>query len=111
MQAGKCRLLATSGAKRNRFVTDVPTLVEQGYKGMALNEWFGFFLPKAPAETVQRLNAAIRTALAQPYVVEGLAAVGLEAQACSPQELAAMLRADTERWRAIVKQVGFTAEG
>ncbi len=111
VQAGKCRLLATSGAKRNRFVPGVPTLVEQGYKDMALNEWFGFFLPaKTPADIVQRLNAAIRAALAQPDVVEGLAQVGLEAQATSPQELAAMLYADTERWRAIVKKVGFTAE-
>ena len=111
VQAGKCRLLATSGAKRSRFAPGVPTLVEQGYKDMALNEWFGFFLPaKAQPDTVQRLNAAIRTALTQPDVIDGLAQSGLEPLATSPQELAAMLHADTERWGAIVKKVGFTAE-
>ncbi|MES2186200.1 MAG: Bug family tripartite tricarboxylate transporter substrate binding protein [Pseudomonadota bacterium] len=111
VQAGKCRLLATSGAKRSRFTPSVPTLVEQGYKDLAYNEWFGFFLPaKTAPDTVLHLNTAIRAALAQQDVIDGLAAMGLEAQATSPQQLAAMLQSDTERWRAVVKTVGFTAE-
>jgi tripartite-type tricarboxylate transporter receptor subunit TctC len=109
--AGKCRLLATSGATRNKFAPGVPTLLEQGLKDMAFNEWFGFYLPaKAPADVVQRANTALRAALAARETVDGLELMGLEARASSPAELAAMLRADTERWAPLIKSIGFTAE-
>lgn len=109
--AGKCRLLAVSGASRNKFAPTVPTLVEQGMKDMTFNEWFGFFLPaKAPADVVQRANAALRAALAAPETVEGLELMGLESKSSTPGELAALLKADTERWGPLIKTIGFTAE-
>jgi tripartite-type tricarboxylate transporter receptor subunit TctC len=109
--AGKCRLLATSGEKRSRFAPDVPTFAEQGYKDLVFREWFGFYLPGKPeAAVVARANAAIRAALAAPETVEGLATMGLEAASSTPEELAALQRADTERWGPIVKTIGFTAE-
>lgn len=111
LAAGKCRLLATSGAARNRFVPAVPTLTEQGLKDMAFSEWFGLFLPGgAAAPVVQRANAALRPALAAPEVVEGLAAMGLQASSSTPAELAARLKADHDRWGPIVKSIGFTAD-
>ena len=110
--AGKCRLLATSGAKRNRFTPGTSTLIEQGFKDMAFSEWFGFFLPaKAPQDVVQRLNAAIRTALASQDVIDGLAISQLEVLPTTPAQLAAMLKADTELWGPLVKAIGFTPEG
>jgi tripartite-type tricarboxylate transporter receptor subunit TctC len=112
VNAGKCRLLGTSGATRNRFAPNVATFTEQGLKDMAFSEWFGFYLPAgASAEVIQRTNAALRSALAAPEVIEGLAAVGLESKSSTPTELAAMLKADSERWGPIVKAIGFTAEG
>ena len=109
--AGKCRLLASTGATRNRFAPNTPTLVEQGLRDMAFSEWFGFYLPgKAPADVVQRANTALRAALADKETVDGLALMGLEAKSSTPAELAAMLKADTERWGPIVKSIGFTAE-
>ncbi len=109
--AGKCRLLATTGAQRNKFAPNVPTLLEQGLKDMAFNEWFGFFLPaKAAPEVIQRANSALRTALAEREVIEGLEVMGLEAKSSSPTELGAMLKADTERWGPVVKAIGFTAD-
>ena len=108
---GKCRLIATTGAQRNKFAPSVPTLVEQGLKDMAFSEWFGFYLPgKATADVVARANTAIRAALAAPETVEGLELMGLESRSSSPAELAALLRADTERWGPLVKAIGFTAE-
>lgn len=110
--AGKCRLLATSGAKRGKFTPNIPTLQEQGFKDLAFTEWFGFFLPaKAPADVVQRLNAGIRSALASQDVIDGLAVSYLEVAPTSPAQLAAMLKADTELWGPLVKSVGFTIEG
>jgi tripartite-type tricarboxylate transporter receptor subunit TctC len=109
--AGKCRVLGCTGAQRSKFAPNVPTLLEQGLKDMVFNEWFGFFLPaKAAPEVVQRANAALRTALAEREVIEGLEVMGLEAKSSTPAELGAMLKADTERWRPLVKSIGFTAE-
>ena len=109
--SGKCRLLSTSGPKRSKFTPGTPTLVEQGFKDFAFTEWFGFFLPaKASQEVVQRLNAAIRSALATQEVIDGLAVSYLEVLPTSPAQLAGMLKADTERWKPLVKAVGFTPE-
>ena len=109
--AGKCRLLAATGGSRSRFAPDTPTLVEQGLRDMAFSEWFGFYLPgRAPADVVQRANAALRAALADKETVDGLAVMGLEAKSSTPAELSALLKADTERWGPIVKAIGFTAE-
>jgi len=111
VQGGKARFLATSGAQRNRFAPNVPTLAEQGFKELVFNEWFGFYMPgKTPVDLVTKANTDIRAALAAPDVIEGLAAMGLEAKSSSPAELAALLKADTARWGPIVKQIGFTAE-
>ncbi len=108
---GKARLLATSGATRNKFVPGTSTLVEQGLKDLVFGEWFAFYLPgKASPDAVQKAHAAIHAALADPGVVSGLAAMGLEARSSTPAELAALLKADTEKWGPIVKAIGFTAE-
>ncbi len=109
--AGKCRLLAATGATRSKFAPDTPTLLEQGLKDMAYSEWFGFYLPgKAAPDVVQRANSALRAALADKDTVDGLALMGLESRSSTPAELAAMLKADTERWGPIVKSIGFTAD-
>lgn len=109
--SGRCRVLAATGAQRNKFAPDVATLAEQGFKDLVFSEWFGFYLPgKAPGDVVQRANSALRTALAAPDVIDGLAVMGLEAKSSSPGELEAMLKADSERWGPIVKSIGFTAD-
>jgi len=110
--AGKCRLLGATGAKRSQFAPQTATFAEQGMKDFVYSEWFGFYVPaKTPADIVNRMNAALRVALAAPETVSGLAVMGLEAQSSSPAELAARLKADTERWAPLVKTIGFTAEG
>ncbi len=114
VNAGKCRLLATTGAQRSKFAPQTPTLVEQGFKDMVFGEWFGFFLPSSPVkptpEVVARANAALRIALADRETIEGLELMGLEAKSSTPTELAAMLKADFEKWGPLVKAVGFTAD-
>jgi len=111
LASGKVRILATSGTKRNRFAPDVPTFAEQGMKDLAHSEWFAFFLPAgASAATVNRLNAAMKTALAQKDVIDGLGTFGLEAMSSTPAELADLIKRDTAKWAPIVKQVGFTAD-
>ena len=109
-KAGKVRVLAVSGAERNAFLPAVPTLREQGMS-VAVREWYAFFLPaRAGAETARRASAAIRPVLAEPEVVEFGKQFGLEAQASTPQELAALLKTDAAEWGGLVKQTGFTAD-
>ena len=111
LASGKVRILGVSGSKRSRFAPDVPTYEEQGIKDCTHSEWFAFLLPaKTPAETVNRLNAALKTALAHKDVVDGLATFGLEAMSSTPAELADLVKKDTAKWGPIVKAIGFTAE-
>ena len=111
LPTGKVRILATSGAKRSRFAPDVPTFAEQGLKDMVHSEWFAFYLPgKASPELVGRMNAALKAALGQKDVIDGLATFGLEAMSSTPAELAELIKRDTAKWAPIVKQVGFTAD-
>lgn len=111
LAGGRVRLLGTSSATRSKFSPNVPTFAEQGLKDLVFSEWFGLFLPPgATPEVVSRANAAVRPALAAPEVVEGLAAMGLEAMSSTPTELAVRLKADHDRWGPVVKGIGFTAD-
>jgi|UniRef100_UPI0035B305B3 tripartite-type tricarboxylate transporter receptor subunit TctC len=111
LATGRIRILATSGSKRNRFAPDVPTYAEQGFKELTHSEWFAFFLPpKADAALVNRMNSALKTALASKDVVDGLAVFGLEAMSNNPAELVELLKQDTAKWAPIVKSIGFTAD-
>ena len=74
-------------------------------------EWFGFFAPGGtPDGVVQRINQALRVALEQKNVVDGLAVMGLEATSSTPDQLAKLLRDSYDRWGPIVKKIGFTAD-
>ena len=111
LPTGKVRILGTSGAGRSRFAPEVPTFAEQGLPDLTHSEWFAFFLPaKASPDVVSRLNAAMKFALAQKDVIDGMAGFGLEAMSSTPAELADLLRKDTAKWAPIVKRIGFTAE-
>ena len=111
LKGGKLRLLATSGAQRSKLAPDVPTYTEQGIK-IQLGEWYGFFLPaKAPPAVVQRAATAIRAAVAAPDVVDAFLALGIEAAANTPAELAKAVKDEGAAWGPIVKRVGFTPEG
>jgi len=111
VKSGKLRVLATSGAQRSRFLPDVPTYAEQGFKDLVMSEWYGFFLPpKAAPDLAQRAAAAIRAAVQAPEVVEAFAQLGVEAGANTPAEMAKAVRDENAAWGGIVKKVGFTPE-
>jgi tripartite-type tricarboxylate transporter receptor subunit TctC len=111
IKTGKLRSLALTSPKRSPFVPDVPTLAEQGYPDIALQEWLGWFVPaKTPTDVVKNLNAQVREGLQSPELQEALAKNALAAQYQSPEEFAAMLKADMAHWGPIVKATGFKAE-
>lgn len=111
VKTGRLRVLGTSGPQRSRFLPDVPTFTEQGFKALEQVEWYGFFLPgKAAPDLVQRAAAAIRAAMGAPDMVEALGQYGLEVAVTSPAELAKAVKDEHAAWAPIVKRVGFTPE-
>jgi tripartite-type tricarboxylate transporter receptor subunit TctC len=108
--SGKLRILAVTSAERSRFLPDVPTMREAGYD-VAFDSWIGVFAPaRTPAAAVRRLNAAIGGAVRLPAMIESLAKMGNEPRFQPPDQFAATVKADLERWGPVVKASGFVAE-
>jgi tripartite-type tricarboxylate transporter receptor subunit TctC len=111
VKTGKLRVLATSGPTRSRFLPDVPTYTEQGFKALEQVEWYGVFMPaKTPQALVDRASASIKEFLAAPEVAEAFAPFGLEPTYQSPAELGRAVKTENAAWGPIVKRVGFTPE-
>jgi tripartite-type tricarboxylate transporter receptor subunit TctC len=110
VRSGKLRSLAVCGPERSKFLPEVPTMREQGIESIALTEWLGWFLPaNAPADTVRALNLVVRDGLNAPGMVESLANSALEPRHMTPEEFAALLKQDYERWAGVAKATGFVA--
>ncbi|MCW5223202.1 twin-arginine translocation pathway signal protein [Verminephrobacter aporrectodeae subsp. tuberculatae] len=110
-KVGRLRLLATSGKARSPFSPEVPTFAEQGFAGLTVEEWFGFYAPiKTPASVVAAASAAINAAIKEKSVVDSLAVVGLIAKGSTPAEMLASQQVEFERWGPLVKKIGFSAE-
>jgi len=110
-QAGKIRILATTGAKRSRFLADVPTMAELGYKDVIFQDGIGMFAPAGtPVAVVAKLNAAMGEAMKSETGLAGLGKMGMELDNITPETYLASVRADFERYRQIVQSTGFKAE-
>lgn len=104
VKSGKLRALAVSSAKRVPGLPDTPTLAEAGLPGYNVVEWNGMFLPKGtPPEIVQRLGAAIQTAVSDLKVKDKLLQLGLEPAGTTPEEFSKFVRGETSRVGLLVK--------
>ncbi|HYN13572.1 MAG TPA: tripartite tricarboxylate transporter substrate-binding protein [Burkholderiales bacterium] len=111
LRGGKLRALATTGDKRSRFLPEVPTLAESGFKDIVILPWLGFLAPaKTPRETIARLANAIADASGHGDAQQSFLKLGMEAVAMTPVGFAATLKSDLEKWAPIVKASGFSAE-
>jgi len=109
---GKLRALAILDRKRHPHLPDVPTVVELGRPDLVMTTWFGIAMPKGtPPAIVERVNAEIGKALANPDVVARLAAMGVDAAKPEPPAaFAAFIADDVERWKKVVKDAGVTVD-
>jgi tripartite-type tricarboxylate transporter receptor subunit TctC len=105
--SGRLRILGVAADARSRFLPEVPTLAEQGYKGMDLTGWVAWYGPAGmqPA-TVQKLNAALVKVLGLPEVKEAFDRGAYEAASSTPEELGALTRDFHDRWGKIVRDLG-----
>ncbi|KRB11998.1 tripartite tricarboxylate transporter substrate binding protein [Achromobacter sp. Root170] len=105
VQAGKVKLLATTGATRSRSFPDVPTVAEAGLPGYVADEWWGVAAPKAtPPEIVQKWNAAMRSYVTRPEVQRKLVESGYEPAADSVEDFAALITADKAKWSKVIQE-------
>ncbi|MGH8765075.1 MAG: Bug family tripartite tricarboxylate transporter substrate binding protein [Burkholderiales bacterium] len=105
---GKVRMIGVVGEKRSPFTPDVPTMTEQGFKGIDLVGWLGFFgPPNLPPEITRKLNAAMVKAINEPAVRAAIEKGGYESISSTPEELGAMVKRDIDRWGKIIKDIGF----
>jgi tripartite-type tricarboxylate transporter receptor subunit TctC len=110
VRSGKLRPLAVTTAKRSPELPDVPTIAEAGVPGYEATSWFGMFAPAAtPAPIVARLNEALVKVLADPEVKKKLAEQGAEPYAEKPEQFAAFIRNESEKWSKVVKASGASA--
>jgi tripartite-type tricarboxylate transporter receptor subunit TctC len=111
INANHVRALATTGAQRVSVLPNVPTVAESGLSGYEASLWVAIVAPAGtPPAIVTRLNREINAALDAPHVKESMAKQGLETEPGSPEALAGRIRADIDKWRAVIRQAGIKAE-
>jgi len=104
--AGKIRLLAQSGEARSPSMPNVPTLIEAGYKGLALESWYAAFAPLGtPAEIITRLNAEMDKAVSDKATREAFMKSATDPAGGPPERLTAAARADSEKYARLVREL------
>jgi tripartite-type tricarboxylate transporter receptor subunit TctC len=112
LKDGKLKALAILDQKRHPHIPDVPTVVELGRPDLVMTTWFGIAMPKGtPAAVVQRVNAEIGKALADPDVIARLNAMGVDAaKPDAPAAFATFVANDVARWKKVVKEAGVAVD-
>ena len=106
-KAGRIRILAFTSMARFAPMPDIPTLHESGFPGFDTTQWLGLLAPRGtPGEIVQRLQAETARALELADVRQRLAQAALQPVGNSPQQFAAVIRADIERWGKLARELG-----
>ena len=110
IRSGKLRPLAVAAAARLSALPDVPT-VDESVPGYEASQWYGLGLSKdAPADIVEKLNAEINAALADPKMKARLADLGGIGLAGSPANFGKLVAEETEKWRKVIRAASIKAE-
>jgi tripartite-type tricarboxylate transporter receptor subunit TctC len=108
IRSGRLRALAITSEQRSAALPEVPTSAEGGYANVTSDNWYGLVLPAAtPAPIRKRVHDAAVAALASPSLAEQFAKVAGVASPGSPQDYAAFLAAEQQKWRKVVTAIGF----
>ena len=110
-KAGRLRVLAVGGTRRQAILPEVPTLAESGIAGFEDLPYYGFFAPAGtPKAALDSFAAALGRVIAQPEVRERLTALGLAVEFMSAPQLGAREQAYTRSWADIIRKTGFTPQ-
>jgi tripartite-type tricarboxylate transporter receptor subunit TctC len=109
-RAGAIKILAQSSAHRLETLSDIPTLVESGYKDLVLDTWYGVFGPPGmSAELIATANAAFAQTLQDRALREGLASTSMEPKGGAPELLGELARADSMKYERLIRELGIAA--
>lgn len=107
----RVKALAVSTAKRTAVLPDVPTIAESGVPGYESDVWFGIIAPAGvPRPIVDRLHAEIVRIIKTPEMQKSLAAQGAEPVGNTPDQFAALIKAEHAKWTDVIKRTGIKAE-
>jgi tripartite-type tricarboxylate transporter receptor subunit TctC len=108
MRQGRTRILASARVVRSRYMPDVPTFTEMGYKDIVFQDWLGVFAPAGvPMPRVRQLNEAIAEVARSPKGAESLAQIGIEPEIATADAFPAMVNADWQRYQGFVQRTNF----
>jgi tripartite-type tricarboxylate transporter receptor subunit TctC len=112
LDAGKLRVLAVTGPRRLARLPDVPTLAELGVREVDdISSWWGFVGPAGmPKAMVDKYNAELRRAMADPDVQSTMKAWGIELTPGTPEEFGRLIAQENVRWKQRVKDMGLPVE-
>ena len=107
IKSGKLIALATTGAKRDPALPDLPTIAEAGVPGYESGVWFGLMVPAGtPKDIIAKLNAAAVQATKSPEFVKRMNDLGYNIIPGTPEDMARMIQDELKRWGPIVKASG-----
>jgi tripartite-type tricarboxylate transporter receptor subunit TctC len=110
-RSGKLRVVAISTKERVSVMPEVPTFIESGVYGYVMEYWYGLIAPAAvSADFRMRMHAVASDILRQQDMVANLSKQGLQPTYRSPEECAAFIKNDMERWAAVVKSANITLD-
>ena len=111
IKTGRIRAIATTGAKRDPMLPDLPTLAESGVVGYESGVWFGLVAPSnTPKEIITKLNAEMFKASKSPEFLKRMSESGYNVNASSPEQMAELDRTEVLRWSSIVRASGARAD-
>jgi tripartite-type tricarboxylate transporter receptor subunit TctC len=114
MQAGSIKAYAVASDARVAIAPHIPTFAEVGLPSLSYSQWFGLFTPRrAPRTFIDKLNTAAAEAMDDPAARSRLGDLGMEIfprERQTPEALAALVKADVEKWWPIVKEFGIKVE-
>ena len=111
VKGGRLRALAITSKTRSPLLPDLPTMAEQGYPEVEVLNWQGLVGPKGmPTELVKLLNATCNKALKDPDLREKMLSQGNEIGGGTPEQFAALIRAEAPRWGKVVRDAKIEPE-
>lgn len=111
IKAGRLKALATTGARRDPALPDLPTLAEAGVQGYESGVWFGLSVPAStPKELVKRLADESIKATKSPDFVKRVSELGYNVIGSTPEQMEKMIQDELKRWPPVIKASGATAD-
>ena len=111
IQAGRIRPLAVLAASRLPVLPNVPTAKEAGVDNFEILVWYGILAPAGtPRDIISRLNAALKKVVSAPETKEKMATAGVEPMSSTPEEYAAFIRSEAERFAKVIRDAGIRGD-